>query len=319
MSSIIKSLYKVSVIVPVYGVERYIERCARSLFEQTLDSIEYVFINDCTPDDSIDILNKVLEDYPGRKAHVQIIEMPRNSGQAAVRNMGISIVSGQYTIHCDSDDWIDRTMYEKMYIKAVTANADVVVCDYYVSDQIIDKPSKAFPLCKQERPQKLIDWHCAGQLWNKLYKTSICKKDSIILPQDNMGEDMALVYQMAFYCKNVEYIPECLYHFFCNPTSITHDHSVDKMVRNYHQTCRNTMIVEKFYRGKGYTVEVAQSIERIKNDERNKIVPLLKKDKKYHALWKNTFPEINLSVLLKRHFTLKDKIKFLLIYIRLFS
>ena len=59
---------KVSVIIPVYGVEKYIERCARSLFKQTLDDIEYLFIDDCTPDDSVDVLRNVLEEYPNRKS-----------------------------------------------------------------------------------------------------------------------------------------------------------------------------------------------------------------------------------------------------------
>ena len=80
---------KVSVLVPVYGVEKYIERCARSLFEQTLDDIEFIFVDDCTPDRSIEILESVIEKYRLRfaekKYDVRIERMPTNSGQAAVR------------------------------------------------------------------------------------------------------------------------------------------------------------------------------------------------------------------------------------------
>lgn len=311
--------YKVSVIVPVYGVEKYIERCARSLFEQTLDAIEYIFINDCTKDNSLVILNKVIEEYPSRKPDIRIVNMPQNSGQAAVRNLGISLANGKYTIHCDSDDWIAHNMYDRMYNEAVLHNADVVVCDYYDSDGNINRPLKAFPLCKYATPRELLDWHCAGQLWNKLYKTSIYKTPSIILPQDNMGEDMALVYQMAYFCKKVIYIHECLYYFFCNPSSITHDHSEDKVEKNYKQTCRNAKIVEEFYKKHEYSTEIIKQLERIKNDERNKILPLLKNDKKYYMIWKNTFPELNSSILFNPYFSIKDKLKFILTYLRLFT
>lgn len=310
-------IYKVSVIIPVYGVEKYIERCAISLFEQTLESIEYIFINDCTPDKSIDILKGIVDQYPKRAPHVRILNMPRNSGQAAVRNFGISMVNGQYTIQCDSDDWVDVSMYEKMYEQAVMNDADVVVCDFYNANRMNNKPSKAFPLCRTDVPKKLIDWHCAGQLWNKMYRTSVYKNRAIILPQDNMGEDMAMVYQMAFFCKKVVYIPQCLYYFFSNPNSITHAHSDEKVLRHYLQTCKNASIVEQFYKQNGYYGEVSKYIELIKNDERNKILPLLKKDTKYYDLWKKTFPELNSAVLWKSHFKFKDKIKFLLIYFRL--
>ena len=105
---------KVSVIIPVYGVEKYIERCARSLFEQTLDDIEYLFIDDCTPDRSVEILKQVLDEYPHRKNQVIIHRMEKNSGQAAVRKWGMLNVAGEYVIHCDSDDWVDIYMYEAM-------------------------------------------------------------------------------------------------------------------------------------------------------------------------------------------------------------
>ena len=122
---------KVSVIVPIYGVEKFIERCARSLLEQTLDDIEYIFINDCTPDHSMEILQKVISDYPHRKQQIRIVCMPINSGIAAVRRHGIKLSNAEYIIYCDSDDYIDRDMLEKMYVKALETNADIVMVDIY--------------------------------------------------------------------------------------------------------------------------------------------------------------------------------------------
>ena len=122
---------KVSVIVPIYNVEKYIERCLRSLFEQTLDDIEYIFINDCTPDNSMIILEKVLEEYPHRIKQVKIINHEQNQGQAGARTSGMKAMPGEYMIHCDPDDWVEVDMYEIMYAFANEINSDVVVCDFF--------------------------------------------------------------------------------------------------------------------------------------------------------------------------------------------
>ena len=94
---------KVSVLVPVYGVEKYIERCARSLFEQTLDDMECIFVDDCTPDDSMQVLVKILSEYPRRKEQVKIIHHETNQGLPAARQSGLKIATGEYIAHCDSD------------------------------------------------------------------------------------------------------------------------------------------------------------------------------------------------------------------------
>ena len=99
---------KVSILVPVYGVEKYIERCARSLFEQTYDNIEYIFVDDCTKDRSIVILQKVLEGYPNRKNQVKILHHEKNRGLSAARNTALDASTGDYLMHVDSDDYLRK-------------------------------------------------------------------------------------------------------------------------------------------------------------------------------------------------------------------
>ena len=140
---------KVSIIVPVYGVEKYIERCARSLFEQTLDDIEYLFIDDCTPDKSVEILKRVLEEYPHRKSQVVIHRMEQNSGQAKVREWGMRNATGEYLIHCDSDDWVDMDMYRIMYEEAKRTDADIVMCGYKATDGV-----RVFNECYHQQTNK---------------------------------------------------------------------------------------------------------------------------------------------------------------------
>ena len=106
---------KVSVIVPVYKVEQYIEKCVRSLMEQTMkEGIEFIFINDCTPDDSMQILESVVGEYPDRADQVVIWNNSSNVGVSESRRKGIELAKGEYIGWCDSDDWCEKEMFEKM-------------------------------------------------------------------------------------------------------------------------------------------------------------------------------------------------------------
>ena len=174
----------ISVIIPIYNVELYIERCVRSLMEQTLENIEFIFVNDCTPDKSMIILQRVLEEYPVRKEKVKIIEHKQNKGIAATRNTGLKYVSGQYIIYCDSDDWIERDMYEKLLKKALVTCADIVACDYY--DDYINYSIIRKQLFSQ-KPQECVlemmrgNLHCST--WNKLIVRTLYERTKIIFPE----------------------------------------------------------------------------------------------------------------------------------------
>ena len=123
----------VSVVIPVFKVRNFIERCATSLFEQTLEDVEYIFVDDASPDDSIEILKECLERYPKRKAQVQILTHEQNKGLPAARNTGLAVATGEYVFHCDSDDWVESTMLEDLYVTAIQNSADIVWCDWYLS------------------------------------------------------------------------------------------------------------------------------------------------------------------------------------------
>ena len=122
---------KISVIIPVYKAEPYIERCVRSLFSQTLDDLEYIFIDDCTPDNSISVLKAVLDEYPNRRDQVKIVNHQHNQGVSQSRQDGFDATTGEYVIHCDPDDWIEPEMYELLYDKAKSGNFDIVGCDFW--------------------------------------------------------------------------------------------------------------------------------------------------------------------------------------------
>ena len=212
---------KVSVIIPVYGVEKYIERCVRSLFEQTLDDIEYLFIDDCTPDRSIDILKQVLEEFPHRKCQVVIHRMKQNSGQAKVREWGMRNATGEYVIHCDSDDWVETDMYRLMYDEAKRLDADIVMCGYKVTDgQTVFSESYHQQTDKTKLISSLLTLHEAWSVWNKMCKRTLYDND-IVYPSLAMGEDMVLTTQLVLKALRIGVIDKALYNYFYNPNSIT--------------------------------------------------------------------------------------------------
>lgn len=122
----------VSVIIPVYGTSNYIEKCAHSLFGQTLKSAEYIFVDDATTDDSILKLEKVIKLYPEKEESVIILHHSQNSGTAIARNTALNHATGDYILMVDSDDYIDKDMLKSMYDLATQTDADIVVSDFYI-------------------------------------------------------------------------------------------------------------------------------------------------------------------------------------------
>src|SRR5690606_33802156 len=122
----------VSVIIPIYGVEKYIEKCVRSLFSQTLTDVEYIFIDDCSPDASIAILEKLIFEYALEK-NVSIIRHQTNRGLPSARNTGLEYAKGIYIFHCDSDDFLEKDALEVLYNAAKASSADIVWSDFYLS------------------------------------------------------------------------------------------------------------------------------------------------------------------------------------------
>ena len=121
---------KVSVIVPIYNVEKYIERCVRSLMEQNMNDLEFILVNDASTDCSMDIVSRTIEEYPLRKPLIKIINQEHNQGVAAARTIGMKVATGEYQIHCDPDDWVELEYIESLYKECKTEEADIALGGY---------------------------------------------------------------------------------------------------------------------------------------------------------------------------------------------
>lgn len=305
---------KVSVIIPIYEVEKYIERCARSLFEQTLDDIEYLFIDDCTPDKSIEVLNRVLEEYPQRKNQVIIHRMEKNSGQASVRKWGMLNATGDYIIHCDSDDWVDVTMYEKMYNKAIKEKCDIVICDYYRSNTINKTEIKVLEMSMDYDNcfRALLCHKLKPAVWNKLVRRDLYDKISVY-PTCNMGEDLVLMVQIFNDCEKISYLNQPLYYYYSNTESITGLQSYDNVSKRVMQLKENVLLIQKYLSGQGLDIKYKDEITNLKIFTRLESFKC-KHDARWQQLWNSVFSDLRLfDVLINRDVSIKSKTIYLLV------
>lgn len=215
---------KISVLVPVYGVERYISRCIRSLFGQTMtEGVEFIFVNDCTKDGSMDILMETLKQYPSRQSQVKVVNHKENMGLAVARITALNLAKGEYVMNLDSDDYYEPDMLECMYATAKKQNADIVVADYYLSygkrNIYISCPIDG------EKDSLISNIICnkggvGRMVWNKLIKRDLYEKHSVRpLPGINIGEDIVVTAQLLFHTTSISKIDRAFAHY--NKSNLT--------------------------------------------------------------------------------------------------
>lgn len=216
-----------SVLVPVYGVEKYIAECARSLFCQTWQNIEYVFVDDCSPDRSIEVLRQVIAEYPHREHQVHIVRQDRNRGLGAARKRAVEESSGEYLMHVDSDDRITPDAVEKLVAAAMETSADIVDGAYceFGDDGLVTGNAVLPPHISKERYLKrmLLQNIVKNNIWGRLYRRSLYTAHAInSIEGVDYGEDFGIVPRLMLHASRT-YIDDVVYHYRnCNAASYTH-------------------------------------------------------------------------------------------------
>lgn len=220
-------MVKVSVIVPVYNANKYLQRSICSLMEQTLDDVEFIIIDDGSQDGSADIIREIVNTYPARINQVNLI-VRENRGVAATRAQGVDLATGEYIIHFDSDDWARLDMLELMYEKAKAEDADIVVCDYAKAYQnsvinIRESIHEQGLDCVNELLFERID----NANWNKLVRRSLYKLNNINFVSGlDMGEDFLVTLRLFLKAEKVAHMPFPLYFYNQeNDCSLTKNHN----------------------------------------------------------------------------------------------
>ncbi|MDA3079229.1 MULTISPECIES: glycosyltransferase family 2 protein [unclassified Campylobacter] len=210
--------YAVSIIVPIYNVEKYIAKCATTLFEQDFDSIEYVFVNDCTPDNSMQVLQSVIEKYPNRKNDIKIINNAQNSGSSLTRKNGLDNASGEYILFIDSDDWVELDMVSSLYKKAKDDEADIVCFDNYLNFENKQKYAKHIRINGLENIDNAMQYakyilaiYVSTAVWNKMAKRDIYRY--IEFPNFQYSEDMYITFQLFLKANKISHINKAFIHY----------------------------------------------------------------------------------------------------------
>ena len=208
---------KVSILIPVYNVSAYIQKCAYSLFEQTFrDEVEYVFVNDATPDNSMEKLLEVIEKYPFLQGKIRIIQHEQNKGLASARKTALSHATGNYVLVVDSDDYIDSDMVEVLYHEAIVHKADIVVSDIimeygdrtvYRTDYLSDDPAEHFR-------DIVLDEASHSYLCNKLIRRTLYNRNECQPPDGlNYLEDRHAMIRLFYFAEKIIKVNRGFYHY----------------------------------------------------------------------------------------------------------
>ena len=224
---------KVSVLLPIYGVENYIAHCATSLMEQTYKDVEYIFVNDGTPDASIERLNQVVKRYPDRRVQVQVIAHEQNMGLAMARATALCSATGDAVIFVDSDDYVSPTMVESLVTQMQHSGADIVDAGYSIvsngsvtkqlsPQHISDKAYLKTILCQNVEPNRI---------WGRLIRKSLFEENDISFTLGvNYGEDFSVLPRLLVNARR-SWVDECSYYYRDdNPQSYTNNISTKNAV-----------------------------------------------------------------------------------------
>lgn len=203
---------KVSVVVPIYNVEKYIKKCMDSLVNQTLQEIQIIFVNDGSTDESGNIAKEYASKYPNKIIYLE----KENGGLSDARNFGMRYAEGEYIAFLDSDDYVENTMYEEMYNKALQENSDYVECDFLW--EYPDKTKKDKRNSYNNKKEMLTNVRVVA--WNKLIKREILEKNNISFPKGLRYEDIEFTYKLIPYLNKVSYVDKEFVHYVQRNNSI---------------------------------------------------------------------------------------------------
>ena len=215
---------KISVIVPVYNVEEYLPKCLDSILNQTFSNIEIICVNDGSTDGS----RKILEEYKKRDFRIKIVDK-KNGGLSSARNAGMKVATGEFYSFIDSDDWIDKTMLEKLYENMTALNTDISICAVHQFDETNQKIDDSNPYYTLEYFDKTFDnkafsyketkpfiMDVCVMAWNKLYRRSLIEQCSAEFPDGLIFEDGPFFFSIFFKTKRVSIVRDFLYYYRVN-------------------------------------------------------------------------------------------------------
>ena len=236
----------VSICVPIYNVSTYLNRCLDSILGQTYPNVEYIFVDDCSTDDSLLVLKRRLINC---QLNYYIIENRENIGLAATRNIAIEHAHGHFITWVDSDDYVSKDMVAKMVATQIKYDCDIVTVDFIEQhsnfEQVVFQPSY---LDAEDMVCTLLARKAPVCIWGRLIRTSLYRDNAIKpLANINCGEDYQVTARLAYYAHSVKNIHETLYYYNCtNEQSYTYQYSRSRFLQDW----KSIEVLQKFFRDK---------------------------------------------------------------------
>ena len=211
-------MIKLSIVVPIYNVELYLNDCLTSLINQTLKEIEIICINDGSKDNSL----AILKEFAKKDNRIIIIDK-KNEGQSIARNIGVEVAEGEFLGFVDADDTIDLDYFEKLYNTAKSNNCDIACAGYrrFSKKKTIIKKSYSEEIISENINEKiqLDNLPYDNYIWNKIYKREVWIKEKLVFPAGRYFEDIALVIKLLHTFKRMVTVPNVYYNYRINPLS----------------------------------------------------------------------------------------------------
>lgn len=233
---------KISVIVPVYNVEKYLPRCIDSILAQTFTEFELLLIDDGSSDNS----GKICDEYAKNDKRIRVFHQ-ENGGVSSARQVGIDKAQGIYSIHADGDDWVEKTMLERMYKEVNCNGCDMLISDYYVDykDRTVIVEQKSSSNIPTEILKDILMGKLFGSLWHKLIRHDIYKKYNVrFINGINYCEDVLILVQLLQKPLRISFFHKAFYHYNKqNVNSITCHYTLDsyKMRKLYVEHLENLL------------------------------------------------------------------------------
>ena len=250
----------VSICVPIYNVSTYLNRCLDSILGQTYPNVEYIFVDDCSTDDSLLVLKRRLINC---QLNYYIIENRENIGLAATRNIAIEHAQGHFITWVDSDDYVSKDMVAKMVATQIKYDCDIVTVDFIEQhsnfEQVVFQPSY---LDAEDMACTLLARKAPVCIWGRLIRTSLYRDNAIKpLANINCGEDYQVTARLAYYAHSVKNIHETLYYYNCtNEQSYTYQYSRSRFLQDW----KSIEVLQKFFRDKRNSYQKALEIGILK-------------------------------------------------------
>ena len=218
-------MIKVSVILPVYGVAQYIEKCTQSLLDQTLQEMEFIYVDDHGPDNSIELVQRMIADHP-RKDQFVFLKPEHNMGAGMARNFAIPHAKGEYVAFVDSDDWIEPDMFEALYNEAIRhGGTDLCYCqaakDYLDGQptEILKNPSVDAGTLSPDKRRFFLT-HYVSLFWTFIYRREFILDSEIRYPSSRSADDSFFVTSSLLMAASVAHVDKPFYHYLIRPGSV---------------------------------------------------------------------------------------------------